>query len=218
MKILLLEDDSFICESIKNYFSLEGNTVDYFHDGEELLSNAILLNYDIFLFDINTPKKNGFATLKEIREQGIFTPTIYLTAQNDIEHVKEGYSLGCSDYIRKPFILDELELRINQILYKDIDEHIIQISQNYKFDLLSMQLFYKDESIDLKKNDKDLLYILIKNIGRVVTPMVIKDYVWDDKDVCNNTLRTKIKKIRAIIKEDVIVNIRNAGYKIEKYD
>ncbi len=217
MKILLLEDDNFICESIQSYFQLDGHKVDYFNDGEELLDNAILNNYDILLFDINTPKKNGFETLKEIRKQGINTPAIYLTAQNDIEHVKEGYSIGCSDYIRKPFIFDELELRINQILHKNINLDYVQVSDNYKFDLSSMQLLYKDKSIDLKKHEKNLLYILVKNIGTVLSPSIIKDYVWDEQNVCDNTLRTQIKKIRAKLEENFIINIRNSGYKIDKY-
>jgi len=216
MKILLLEDDNFICESIKSYFELDGNKVDYFNDGEELLDNAILDNYDILLLDINTPKKNGFETLKAIREEGVNTPAIYITAQSDIEHVKQGYALGCSDYVRKPFILDELELRINQILHKDITCDDVQITEDYKFNLCSMQLFYKDSPIDLKQHEKDLLYILTKNIGTVVSPSIIKDYVWDEKDVCDNTLRTQIKKIRAKLEENFIVNIRNSGYKIEK--
>jgi DNA-binding response OmpR family regulator len=217
MKILLLEDDNFICESIQSYFQLDGHTVDYFNDGEALLDNALLENYDILLFDINTPKKNGFETLKEIRAQGIMTPAIYLTAQSDIEHVKEGYALGCSDYIRKPFIFDELELRINQILHKNINVDCVQISPNYKFDLSSMQLFCKNESIDLTKHEKNLLYILIKNSGNIINPDLIKDYVWDEQNVCDNTLRTQIKKIRSKIDENFIINVRNSGYKIDKY-
>ena len=162
MKILLLEDDNFICESIKSYFELDGNKVDFFNDGEELLDNAILTNYDIFLFDINTPKKNGFETLKAIRDDGVTTPAIYLTAQSDIEHVKQGYALGCSDYVRKPFILDELELRINQILHKDLDCDNVKITESYSFNLCSMQLTFHGESIDLKQQEKDLLYISCK--------------------------------------------------------
>lgn len=217
MKILLLEDDTFICESIKSYFELDGNKVDFYHDGEELLDNAILSNYDIFLLDINTPKKNGFETLKAIRQEGINTPAIYLTAQSDIEHVKEGYALGCSDYVRKPFILDELELRINKIVHKDIDCDDIKLSDNYIFNLSNMQLFYNGNPIDLKQHERNLLYLLVKNIGTILSPSVIKDYVWDDKDVCDNTLRTQIKKIRAKLKDNFIINVRNAGYKIEKY-
>ncbi len=216
MKILLLEDDKFICESIKDFFELDGNKVDFFYDGQDLLDNAILENYDIFLFDINTPRKNGFETLKIIRDEGIKTPVIYITAQSDIEHVKQGYALGCNDYVRKPFILDELELRINKILYKETNNKLIKITDNYHFDLTSMQLFYKNKEIELNYYEKNLLYLLVKNIGTTLSPNTIKDYVWEEKNICDNTLRTQIKKLRAKLEENFIINIRNVGYKIKK--
>ena len=216
MKILLLEDDSFICEQIKSYFELDGHKVEFYYDGEELLDNAILENFDIFLLDINTPKKNGFETLKEIRDQGIDTPAIYMTAQSDIEHVKKGYALGCNDYIRKPFILEEVEIRINQILHTDVACDDVQLTPDYKFNLCNMQLYFKNSPVDLTVYEKNLLYILSKSLGVIVTPNDIKDYVWDEKDVCDNTLRTQIKKLRSKLEENFIVNVRNSGYKIEK--
>ena len=82
-----------------------------------------------------------------------------------------------------------------------------------------MELFYKQEtSIDLNTQEKELLYLLAKNIGTAVSPEIIKDYVWEEKDVCDNTLRTKIKKLRAKFEENFIINVSNVGYKIEKYD
>jgi len=214
LKILLLEDDEFICEQVKSYFELEGHSVDFFNDGEELLDNAILNIYDIFLFDINTPKKDGLETLSLIRKKEINTPAIFLTAMSDIEYVKKGYALGCSDYIRKPFILEEVEIRINQILYSNLNSKI-KISDSYEYNLSKMCLCYKNEEVQLNHHEKNLLYILVKNIGSTVSPYIIKDYVWEDKDVCDNTLRTQIKKIRTKLKENFIVNIRNSGYKIE---
>lgn len=216
MKILLLEDDDFICEQVKSYFELDGHKVDFYMDGEELLNNADLDIYDIFLLDINTPKKNGIETLQEIRKTSD-TPAIYLTAMNDIEHVKDGYAAGCNDYVRKPFIFEELELRINQLIHKDTEDKV-QVSDNYFYELSTMQLFCKEESVDLNIQEKELLYLLVKNIGVAVSPNKIRDYVWEDKDVCDNTLRTKIKKLRAKLDDNFIVNVRNVGYKIEKYD
>lgn len=216
MKILLLEDDEFISKQIKNYFELNDHKVDFFSDGQSLLDNVDLNIYDIFLLDINTPIKNGFETLKEIRKTSE-TPAIYLTAMNEIDYVKEGYSIGCNDYVRKPFILEELELRINQLIHKNCDE-VIRISERYTFNLCNMELFYNNETVDLNSQEKELLYLLIKNIGVAVKPELIKDYVWEEKNVCDNTLRTKIKKLRAKLNENFIVNIRNIGYKIEKYD
>lgn len=216
MKILLLEDDDFICEQVKNYFELDGHKVDFYNDGQSLLDNSDLSIYDIFLLDINTPIKNGIETLKEIRKESL-TPAIYLTAMNDLNHVKEGYAAGCNDYVRKPFLFEELELRINQLVHSNCMDKI-NISKDYSFDLCNMQLFYNDEIVSLNSQEKELLYILIKNLGTAISPEIIKSYVWEENDVCDNTLRTKIKKLRNKLKENFIVNIRNIGYKIEKYD
>jgi len=216
MKILLLEDDEFISKQIKNYFELNDHKVDFFNDGQSLLDNVDLNIYDIFLLDINTPIKNGFETLKEIRKTSD-TPAIYLTAMNEIDYVKEGYSIGCNDYVRKPFILEELEIRINQLIHKNCED-VVKISENYSFNLCTMELFYNGELVDLNSQEKELLYLLIKNIGAAIKPEFIKDYVWEEKNVCDNTLRTKIKKLRTKLNENFIINIRNIGYKIEKYD
>ena len=216
MKILLLEDDDFICQQVKNYFELSDHKVDYYNDGQALLDNADIGIYDVLLLDINTPIKNGIETLFEIRKSHD-TPAIYLTAMNDLEHVKKGYAAGCNDYVRKPFLFEELELRINQLIHKDcIDK--IKINKNYSFDLCNMQLFYMDEPVNLNSQEKDLLYLLVKNLGTAISPEIIKDYVWEEKDVCDNTLRTKIKKLRAKLEDNFITNIRNVGYKIEQND
>lgn len=217
MKILLLEDDDFICQQVKNYFELDGNQVEYYTDGETLVDNAILENFDIFLLDINTPKKNGFETLQYIRSCGITTPAVYITAMSDIEHVKQGYDSGCNDYVRKPFIFEELELRINQLIHCNCDEKL-KLTKNYSFDLCNMNLFYNEELVELNSQEQNLLYLLCKNIGSTISPDIIKDYVWEEQDVCDNTLRTKIKKLRAKLEDNFIVNIRNVGYKVEKYD
>ena len=217
MKILVLEDDEFICEQIKTYFELNDHSVDVFNDGLSLLENAVLTAYDIFLFDINTPKKNGIETLKSIRKDGIDTPAIFLTALSDMEFVKKGYEVGCNDYVRKPFNLEEVNLRIMQLLYKN-SQNNIQIDKDYHFDISKMELTYQNKMVNLTIQQKELLYLLIKNIGSIVPPDIIKDYIWDDKEVCDNTLRTQIKKLRLKLKNNFIVNIRNNGYKIEKYD
>ena len=212
----MLEDDVFICDQIKTYFELNDHIVDVYNNGEALLHNALLDFYDIFLFDINTPKKNGLETLDYIRRDGINTPAIFLTALSDLEFVKKGYEVGCNDYVRKPFSLEEVELRIIQLLHKNSNN--VSIDKEYSFDISKMQLFYNNNIVDLTVAQKDLLYILIKNIDTIVPPDIIKNYVWEDKDVCDNTLRTQIKKLRAKLKNNFITNIRNSGYKIEKYN
>lgn len=214
MKLLVLEDDTFICEQIQTYFELNNHTVETYYDGLTLLENAILEDFDIFLFDINTPRKNGIETLKEIRKEDIDTPAIFLTALGEIEFVKQGYDAGCNDYVRKPFNLEEVELRIMKLLHQSGSK--VKIDNEYSFDTSKMELYWNDKSIELSILQQNLLYILVKNIGSIVPTNTIIDYVWNDKDVCNNTLRTQIKKLRLKLKNNFIINVRNSGYKIEK--
>lgn len=217
MRIVLLEDDSFIAEEIKIFFELKNYQVEVFPDGQKLLDNLQPQSVDIFILDINTPIKNGIETLKEIRKQHIEIPAIFLTSMSDMDYIKLGYDAGCSDYIRKPFHFEELEIRINKILFSE-NEKKIQIGPKQFFDLSRNELIDDEKIVDLSENEKNLVFFLVKNINHILSSQVIIDYVWQDKIVTDNTLRTRIKKLRAKISYDFIKNIRGTGYKIEKYD
>ena len=102
MKILVVEDDEFIGESIKDYFEFQGNKVDYFSSSKKALNTIHPLYYDIFLFDVNMEGMNGFELYKELKRY-VDVPVIFITAYSDIEHIEEAFELGASDYIKKPF-------------------------------------------------------------------------------------------------------------------
>ena len=214
MKILLVEDDEIIGEAIKNYLELNGNQVDYFSNPLKVLEEVYPDHYDIFLIDINMPSMNGYELYEELKKYAPDVPVIFITAYSDIEHIEKAFDLGAADYIKKPFELKELELRIKRLVFKNTNE--IKITQNYKFDLNRLKLFYKDEEVELTQNEKFFLEMLIKNIGQVVEIDKLRDYVWDGKDICDNTIRTQVKKLRSKLKENFIKNVRGVGYKIEK--
>ncbi len=217
MRITLLEDDSFIAEEIKIYFEMKDHQVEIFMNGEELLESSGIFTTDIFILDINTPVKNGIETLKEIRNLEIDTPAVFLTSMSDIDYIKLGFDAGCSDYIRKPFHFEELEIRITKILFND-NSSKIRIGKEQYFDLSRRELIDHQKIIELSENEKNLLFFLIKNINHILNSSVIIDYIWQDKIVSDNTLRTLIKKLRSKISYDFIKNIRGSGYKIEVYD
>ncbi len=219
MKILILEDDDFIRDEVKTYFEMKNHTVDGYSNADDLFENISLGSYDIFLFDINIPGLNGFETLKELRSFDINTPVIFITSMSDIDYVKKAYSLGCNDYIRKPFYFEELELRINKLLIKDSFKSLIKINDIYSFNTDKMELIDdKGNEVELNKNEKNLIFLLIKNISHTVSYDKIIEYVWQDKPINSNTLRTQIKKLRAKLKKDFIINVRGLGYKINRYD
>ncbi len=214
MKILLLEDDHLIAEQIKEYFELSDHKVDLYDNGLSLLENANPSSYDIMLLDINTPGLSGLEVLKEFRELSIDTPAIFVTAMSDISYLKEAYGTGCNDYVRKPFDIEELELRI-EMLVKENQNEKIKISERYSFDMKSEKLYDQDKEVHLNDKERSLIYLLLKNRSSTVSKESIKIYVWDDKDVCDNTLRTKIKKLRDKLEENFIKSLRGSGYKID---
>jgi DNA-binding response OmpR family regulator len=214
MKILLVEDDEFIGESIKEYFELQGNRVDYFCSPQKALENIYPENYDIFLIDINMPGMNGYEFYNELKNYASDVPVIFITAYSDIEHVEKAFSIGAADYIKKPFELKELELRVKRLVFKKTN--YVKITDNYKFDLNKLKLFYNDQEVELTQNEKYFLELLVKNIGQVVDNETLRDYVWDGKPICDNTIRTHVKKLRSKLKENFIKNVRGSGYKIEK--
>jgi len=217
MRMTLLEDDAFIAQEIKIYFEFKNHQVELFTNGKELLESIYMECSDIFVLDIHTPLKNGIETLEELRRLGIETPVIFLTSISDIDYIKLGFGAGCSDYIRKPFHFEELEIRINKVLL-DKNSQKIQIGTNHFFDIIRRELTDNNKIIELSKNEKNLLFFLVKNINHILSIKSIIDYVWQDKIISDNTLRTLIKKIRSKSTYDYIKNIRGCGYKIDKYD
>ncbi len=217
MRIVLLEDDTFIAQEIKIYFELKDYKVELFTNGKELLDSISINTADIFILDINTPIKNGIETLKELRRLDIQTPAVFLTSMSDIDYIKLGFDAGCSDYIRKPFHFEELEIRIDKILFNDSSK-TVQIGPKHFFNLTTRELTDDKKIVELSENEKNLLFFLIKNRDHILSTNSIIDYVWQDKIISDNTLRTLIKKLRSKSTYDFIKNIRGSGYKIEQYD
>lgn len=117
MKILLLEDELMLNNAISEYLKNIGHMVDSFTDGQQVVEN-INSSYDLLILDINVPKKDGFEILDELNQKKIYIPTIFISALVDIEDITKAYDLGCREYIKKPFHLGELGIKINQILKK----------------------------------------------------------------------------------------------------
>jgi len=214
LKILLVEDDEFIGEMIKDYFEMQGNRVDYYNSPKKALEEIYPSSYDIFLIDINMPEMDGYEFYKELKNYASEVPVIFITAYSDIDHIEKAFEIGAADYIKKPFELKELELRVKRLVFKKTNW--VKITDDYKFDLNKLKLFYKDKEVDLTQNERYFLEILVKNIGQVVDNETLRDYVWDGKDICSNTIRTHVKKLRSKLKENFIKNVRGSGYKIEK--
>jgi len=217
MKILLLEDEYSLRISIAEFLSDIGYEVDGFMDGLEAYDAVYERSYDLLLLDVNVPSLSGFELLKKLREDDVGTPAIFLTSMTEMDNLKEGYKRGCCDYIRKPFDLEELELRIDQALASHLqnESSLIELAEDLMYDLKKSKLLYKNEEIVLRKTEKELLEVLIKNKNSIVSTQMFQDEVWGEY-VEPATIRVQLNNLKKKLPEDLIQNRRGLGYIIER--
>ncbi|MDH4943511.1 response regulator transcription factor [Sulfurimonas sp. C5] len=217
MKILVLEDEVMLNESICEYLQSLGHIVEAFFDGESAYEAMQNNKYDLFLLDINVPQIDGLSILEQLHSMKIHVPTIYISALVDIEDISRAYNLGCYDYLKKPFHLKELALRIDRIVMsaKTPNVHMV-LSKNYSYDQEHSTLYFQQEAQTLTKKQSQIIDLLARNRGLVVDFDQFQEYVWNDAIVDNATIRAEINRLKKALKEDIIVNVRGMGYMIEK--
>jgi DNA-binding response OmpR family regulator len=217
MRILLLEDEYSLRISIKEFLEdLDYEVYDY-ADGEEAYDSIYSKSYDLLLLDVNVPTMSGFELLQAVRKDGNKTPAIFLTSMVDVANLKEGYEKGCCDYIRKPFDLFELELRINQA-YKSFyldDDEVVSLGADVVYDITKGKLTSSDEEIILRKTEKDILEVLIKHKNAVVSMEMFQDEIWGEY-VEPATIRVQLNNLKQKLPLDIIKNRRGLGYIIER--
>ena len=218
-KILLLEDDINLSDTVCDYLEEKGFEVICVYDGEEALSSIYENRFDLLLLDVNVPIKNGFQVLKEIRKDGNDTPAIYITSLNSMDSLEQGYSSGCDDYVRKPFELKELLIRIQTILKREFSQksEIVNITETITFNSISSELKDADKEIKLNLKELKLLKFFLQHPNELLVHDRIYDYVWDyDEEYSDNSLRTYIKNLRKILGKDKIVSLKKLGYRFNQ--
>lgn len=217
MKILLLEDELMLNESIQEYLQEQGHIVSSFVDGLEAFTHLQSDEYDLLILDISVPNIDGLTLLEKLHGLKIHTPTIYVSALVDIEDISRAYDLGCYDYLKKPFHLKELAFKIDRILVdKEVPRVHLRLSKNYSYDQEHNTLLFNGESQILTKRQSQIIDILARNRSRVVDFEQFRVYVWDEQIVDNATIRAEVNRLKKSLKEDIINNIRGMGYMIDK--
>ncbi|MGB5793724.1 response regulator transcription factor [Poseidonibacter sp.] len=217
MKILLLEDELMLNNAICEYLKNIGHMVESFTDGQDVLDN-VDSSFDLLILDINVPTKDGFEILSELNDRKMYIPAIYISALIDIEDITKAYNLGCREYIKKPFHLEELGIKINQILKKDQNNTShIKFSENYSYSKDKQTLYFNGEPQSLTKKQLEIIHILALNINMIVDFERFRIDIWDGENIDNPTIRAEISRLKKSIKEDFIKNIRGLGYKIDRY-
>lgn len=216
MKILLLEDDILLNEAITQYLFTEGHVITAVRDGDVCLNVLQEQTFDLLILDINVPNINGLSIVERLHALKKIVPVIFISTLIDIEDISKAFALGCFDYLKKPFHLKELSLRINKIVQTTrIDRHHKRLSKCYSFDADSMTLFFNQEPQQLSKRQLKIIDFLAHNKGFVCSYEMFMQNVWDDIDVDIATIRAEVNRLKGILKEDFIINIRGIGYSLK---
>lgn len=217
MKILLLEDEVMLNESIQEFLEVEGHSVDTYFDGLKAFDALKVNSYDLLILDINVPGMDGLTFLEKLHELKIHVPTIYISALVDIEDISRAYNLGCYDYLKKPFHLKELALRLDRVvLSNEVPRVHLRLSKNYSYDQEHNTLLFNGYPQILTKRQSQIIDLLARNRGRVVDFEQFRIYVWDEQIVDNATIRAEVSRLKKSMQEDVIINVRGMGYMIDK--
>ncbi len=216
-KILLLEDDANLNETITEFLEDEGYEVSSTYDGYEAQDKLYESKFDLLLLDVNTPGIDGFTLLKEARENDVVAPSIFITSLNGVDDLERGFLSGCDDYIRKPFVLKELSIRIETLLRRGFfheSNEMIPLGENIEYNTKSNELLVNGVAETLGNKESLLFKLFMKQPNEVLSHERIYKELWDyDEDPSDTALRTYIKNIRKIIGKDRIVSIKKQGYK-----
>ncbi len=216
-KILLLEDDANLNDTVTEFLEDQGYDVVSVYDGDEAQEKLYESRYDLLLLDINVPGIDGLKLLKESREGGVVAPAIFITSMDTVDDLEKGFNSGCDDYIRKPFALKELHIRIETLLKRDFfhnSKELMQIAEGISYDIKSNELLINGEDISLGNKESRLLKLFLKHEGEVIAHERIYENLWDyDEEPSDTALRTYIKNLRKIIGKERIVSIKKQGYK-----
>jgi len=216
MKILLLEDDLILNEIIQEHLIEKKNEVVCAYSGDEAEAYLYSQKFDLLLFDVNVPNINGFDLLEQLRANDIKTPAIFLTSLDMIDDVEKGFKVGCDDYIKKPFELRELDLRIDNIkrLFNINSNEIIKINEEILIDKENLTITKDKKEIHIAKKECDVLIYLINNSQKVISIEELSLNVWAYEDApIAATIRTYIKNLRKYLGDEYIVNLRGVGYR-----
>jgi len=215
-KLLLLEDESALNETITEYLQEQGYEVVSVYDGDEAQDNIYETPFDLLLLDVNVPGVDGFTLLKAAREAGTKTPAIFLTSRSALADVEDGFESGADDYLRKPFALKELLLRIENLLKRNFhhdNTDKIELGEGLHYDSAALTLSKDGEMITLGDKESRLLKLFIQRRGELIVHEVINEQLWGfDEEPSDDALRTYIKHLRQILGKDTIVSHKRLGY------
>ena len=214
-KILLLEDDEILHETLVELLEAENFEVVHAKDGREALDATFVSGFDVMLLDVNVPFIDGFELLKELREAGNKTPAIFLTALTDIASLSHGFEIGADDYIKKPFDFDELLIRIRALLKNRYSSGSSKIKiANFTFDIESEEVYKDGKFLKLTPYEAIISKVLFQNSNKTISKYALLDLLNEGHEMSEGALRVHINSLRKMGLP--IMTIRGIGYRFEE--
>ena len=211
-KILLLEDDLNLRDTIEEELEEASFNITSTDKSDDVLDLTYEEKFDLYIFDVNVIGINGFKLLEALREAGDETPTIFLTSKNKTNDVIEGFNVGASDYLKKPFDIDELIARMLRFLKT---QKSYKISESVSYLPESYEVINEEKHILLNQKDAQILEYFLNHKNQVISKEQILDDVYEGEYITDSTFRGYIKKIKSAIGEEHLRNIRGQGYIFE---
>ncbi len=218
MRILLVEDDRLLGDGVETALLREGVTVDWLQNGLSALHALQSEHFDLVLLDLGLPGMDGLEVLRHIREAGVATPVLILTARDAVDERVKGLDLGADDYLVKPFDFDELKARVRALRRRAIGRPEPRLVHGeLELDPSSFAVSLRGESVILYRREYMLLKALLERVGRVVSREQLEQslYGWAD-DVDSNTVDVYIHHLRKKLYPELIRTVRGIGYIIDR--
>lgn len=220
MRLLIIEDNQKLCDSMRVGLVKEGFAVDTAYTGTQGEEMAYVNGYDAVLLDLNLPDKDGIDILKYLRREGIETPVIIITARDEIEERAKGLDLGADDYLTKPFQLLELRARIHAVIrrFHGRTSPVITVG-DLEIQPSARKVFWKGQPVLLAAKEYDILEYIAQQHPAVVSSEEIIEHVYDENfDPFSAVLRVHLSKLRkkltAAAGRDILINTRGKGYSL----
>lgn len=218
MRLLIVEDEKKLCDTVAKSLYDAGYEVDTCYDGEEALDYILAENYDLIVLDLNLPGMDGLSLLKQLKQEKPESKVLILSANHHLETKLSGFTLGASDYLTKPFHFAELEARIRVLLNRQFiqQSNVLRLG-DLALDTLNRTASVGEEKINFTAKELAILEYFMMHPGKLITQQELIDHVWNgDADPMSNSIRVHLsamrKKLKAALGKDPIQTKIGEGY------
>lgn len=224
MRLLIVEDEPYLLDSLNNHLVGEGFTVDTAENAHQALDSIFIEDYDVILLDLNLPDGDGLTVLKKLRDNHKDAAVIIITARGEVEDRVTGLNLGSDDYILKPFSVLELTARINAVLRRkfNLEDNVVSVD-GIQIHLDDPSVFCCEIQLPLTKIEYKLIRYLALNRGKTISRISLAEHIWGNEvdtrfslDFINSHIKNLRKKLKEAGGNDPIQTIYGVGYRIDK--